>query len=306
MLYLPDPPEVAADEQSVGKHYLRYEDICQDGRALLEALPPAMGIVVWRDLLMRHPVTRLAIEQGIIPILTRLILSGAGGRISVNWPVQALGRFQLAHSNGPDGELARLHLNAWVDINGPSAKSSDPPDAKPGPPVEVGHLFAEHVFTRLFAPPDQRKVLSLDSDELPTVPKSEYRWRTRGCVLELPEAATWIDSDLTVADTISFGLNHTDSNQHVNSLVYMKLFEQAALQRLAASGRSSLLLARYAELAYRKPCFAGDRVHLALRTFELDGNPGAVGCFLPDDDADAGSDSPAKRAYCFVRILFAP
>lgn len=303
MLYFPDPPEVAADQRSAGKLHLRYEDICQDGRVLLEALPQGMGIAVWRDLLARHPLTEMSRKTGIIPILTRLILAGEDGRLSVSFPVACHGRVELAHSSNPAGQLARLHMNAWVEIEGPSGRTTDPPDTPPGPVVKVGRLFAEHVFTRLFAPPEQRKVLALVHDALPAVPERAYVWRRRDSVLELPAGGAWLDDELAVAATLSFGLNHTDSNQHVNSLVYLKLFEELALQHLVARGRSSVLLARYAEVAYRKPCFAGDRVRIALRGFELSGKPGAVGCFLPGDAANAAS---TERAHCFVRILFAP
>ena len=61
---------------------------------------------------------------------------------------------------------------------------------------------------------------------------------------------------------IVFGLVHTDSNQHVNSLVYMRLFEEAVLRRFAALGLPEPVLARRLEIAYRKPCFAGDRMHV--------------------------------------------
>jgi len=306
MLYFPDPPEVAADQQSGGALFLRYEDICQDGRVLLEALTQGMGIAVWRDLLVHHPITEMSRSEGIIPILTRLVLSGADGRLSVNHPVECHGRFELAHSNGPGGELARLHMNAWVEVEGPSGRSSDPPDAPPGPMVKVGRLFAEHVFTRLFAPPEKRKVLALEHPALPAVPERAYEWRSRGSVLELPPGAQWLDDELSAAATMSFGLQHTDSNQHVNSLVYLNLFEEVALQHLVDRGRSSVLLARYAEIAYRKPCFAGDRVAIALRGFEFDGKPGAVGCFLPVEAAGEAQAAAARRAHCFVRILFAP
>ncbi len=303
MLYFPAPPEVADDQQSAGELFLRYEDICQDGRVLLQALPQGMGIAVWRDLLLHHPVTQLSKSKGIIPILTRLVLSGQDGRLSVNFPVKCRGRFALAHSNGPSGDLARLHMNAWVEVEGPAGKTTDPLGTPPGPTVKVGQLFAEHVFTRLFAPPDERKVLALEHEALPSVPDCEYTWRPRKSVLELPEGAAWLDESLSIASSMAFGLSHTDSNQHVNSLVYLKLFEEAALQHLVDLGRSSVLLARYAEIAYRKPCFAGDRVQIAMRGFVLDGNPGAVGCFLPGDAESAAS---TKSAHCFVRILFAP
>ena len=81
---------------------------------------------------------------------------------------------------------------------------------------------------------------------------------------------------------------HTDSNQHVNSLVYPRLFEEAAVTRAvdrertrAAPGtdlRSQLLLARTFELRYRKPFFAGDRATIRLAFPDA---ATAVGAFVP-------------------------
>jgi hypothetical protein len=65
----------------------------------------------------------------------------------------------------------------------------------------------------------------------------------------------------------AFGLDHTDSNQHVNSLVYPRLFAEAALRRLAELERPRRLLIRALDIAYRKPSFAGDRVRIHTRLF---------------------------------------
>ena len=57
---------------------------------------------------------------------------------------------------------------------------------------------------------------------------------------------------------LPLGLAHTDANQHVNSLVYPRLFEEAVLRRLATLGKPTALLTRRAEVAFRKPAFAGE------------------------------------------------
>jgi hypothetical protein len=129
------------------------------------------------------------------------------------------------------------------------------------------------------------------------VPQSRYVWRPPTELLALPDGAEALDEVLVDDDgSVAFGLTHTDANHHVNSLVYPRLFEEAALRRFAARGKNPALMPRHVEVAYRKPCFAGETVRIRLRAFAWRGKLGAVGAFF-----HAGADRPA----CYVRMLFA-
>lgn len=299
MQYFPELPDRAP--QATGRGYLRYEDVAQDGRVMLAALPHSVGTVVWGRGLAQHPVTAQSRDTGIIPITTRIIIAGDDGRVPVGKPLEAAGGFELAHTVDDAGEPDRLMLNLWVELHGISGRThaAPPPDA--GEQVRVGRVFVEHVFTRLFAPPGQRKVRRFEHPELPAVPEKRWPWRPPAGLLELPAGVTPLEPALEADDApLSFGLMHTDSNQHVNSLVYPRLFEEAVLRRLGRLGRPTTLLARWAEVAYRKPCFAGQTVTMLLRTFEQDGGVGALGCFVSD-----AAPEP-ERAHCTVRMLLSP
>jgi acyl-CoA thioesterase FadM len=87
----------------------------------------------------------------------------------------------------------------------------------------------------------------------------------------------------------------------VNSLVYPRMFEEAAIRRFAALGVPCPVLARGMEIAYRKPCFAGDRVRIALQAFTLGERWGAVGVVIPEGDVAA---QERARPHCYVRMLF--
>jgi hypothetical protein len=88
----------------------------------------------------------------------------------------------------------------------------------------------------------------------------------------------------------------------VNSLVYPRLFEDAALRRFAELGRlKPPVLSRFVEAAFRKPCFAGETYALALRAFELGGRLGAVGAFMKPEEARA---LETARPHCFVKMVF--
>ncbi|HUH03849.1 MAG TPA: acyl-CoA thioesterase [Kofleriaceae bacterium] len=297
MLYFPEPPPLPDDQLAMGKAYLRYEDVSQDGRVMLGVLPSSLGQVVWRTLLGEHPIMRLGRTDGVVPILSRFVLIGDDGTVPIGRPLEVRGAYQMGHTRDGDGQVDRLLLNLWADLYGQKGRTYAPPPEGHGERVRVGRVFGEHVCTRLFAEPSRRKVLRFDDPELPEVPDAEYQWRAPSATIALPDGAVPLDPEPICASTISFGLGHTDSNQHVNSLVYPRLFEHAALQHLAAHGRSTVILARYAEVAYRKPCFAGERVRIMLRAYQHGDRLGAVGTFVGETDPD--------RPRCYVHLQFA-
>jgi hypothetical protein len=294
--WFPDEPEVPAEQVGQGTSALRYEEVSQDGRFLLIGLPHVLGEVVWRQLLVNHPLGRVA-HTGVIPILTRFVLEGGEGPISVRHPLTSTGRYQLSHTVGEDGEVDRLMLNLWARSTAPRARMYGPPPAGEGETIPVGRVFAEHVFTRLFAPAGERKVVRFPVEGQP-VPAARWTWRPLEAATAPPERAEPLDeAELPDEATVAFGLAHTDSNQHVNSLVYPRLFQEAALRRFAARGRSTRVLPRRIEIAYRKPCFAGDRARITLRAFALpDGQLLATGAFVPEGGG---------RAYCVLGMTFA-
>ncbi len=117
--------------------------------------------------------------------------------------------------------------------------------------------------------------------------------------MRIPDGATLLDDSLRPDIVpIAFGLNHTDSNQHINSLVYPRLFEGAALRRLSTHGVPSKLLARHVEIAYRKPFFVGQIARIHLQAFDSDEGLGVVGCFTEE------KDSTTAKAHCYIRMHF--
>jgi hypothetical protein len=283
---IPDVPEVP--EEQVGRATLppRYEDVVQDARINVLALPPAIGGAVWRTLLTGHPAMRAAYKDGIVPLLTRLVVNATEAHIRVDRPMEAVGRYQI----GRDADADRFYLNVWIDVAGVAGRIVPPEPA--GDVVPAGRVFAEHVFTRPFAPREQRKVTTLDGLGWPeSVP---YVAPTGDSITRPPGAASAVDATSMVEGTTVLGLDHTDQNQHVNSLAYIRLVTDAALRRLGNRAKGKLV--RAVDLAYRKPCFAGDRVHVALRGFDVPGGVGAAGVVVADGD-------PPDRPRCHARVL---
>ena len=291
----PPRPDLPADAVASADFPLRYEDVAQDGRMMTTAIPPAIGWTVWRQLLGSHPAAKTMRQTGVTAILSRLTVEGSDAPIRVDHPAEATGGYQLAH-HAEGGVVDKLFLNMWVEVRGTRGRLF-PPEAA-GAPVLAGRVFAEHTFTRLFAPPDQRRVTRLALPGLPEVPPAVHPFSPPATAMELPAGAEPLDDDYRPDDApLVFGLDHTDSNQHVNSLVYPRLFAEAALRRLVARGQPRAGLVRAIDLAYRKPSFAGDVVRLHLRAFRLDGRLGAAG-FLAD------AADPAARPRCCARLLF--
>jgi hypothetical protein len=304
----PRPLDLLPEQRARGSVLLRYEDVSQEGRVMVGALPNAFSGPIWGDLLGSHSAIGTALAQGIIPILVRLVLVGAPGPFSIANPFDAEACFDLAHTLAPraDGAPAegadRILLRLWGSLRGPhgTLRSRTPAGT---PPSLAGEAYAEHVFTRLFAPPEQRKVRTLQLPGVAPVPGPRVEVPPPEALLSLPDGAVALDTEPVADDAaVVFSLGHTDSNQHVNSLVYPRLFEEAALRRLAAHGEGTALLARRVECAYRKPGFAGDRARFWSRAFVLGGARGAVGALFPDG---INPGSGARASFC-ARVLWEP
>jgi acyl-CoA thioesterase FadM len=288
---------------------LRFEDLSQDGRLILEVFPNALGAAVWEPLLAKDPVARAARKQGVIPILTRFVMQGTQGPFALmREPVRAWGTFALAHGVAAGTEqVDRVYVNMWAELRAPIGRTYGPKPDRAGEMDVAGRVFAEHVLTRPFAPAAERRVLRLDIPGEPPVPAVRYDAKPAAAVLELPAGATPIDDALVADETpIVFGLVHTDSNHHVNSLVYLRVFEEAALRRLAALGKDVRVLSRELEIVYRKPCFAGERMRVALRAFTQGSRVGVSAVLVSDEEAKSPELLAAARPRTYVQIIFEP
>ena len=245
---------------------------------------PGLG-AVWRALGSSKKLDGFR-AQGILPILRRLVIVGERGPFSPEAPIFCTGTWRLAREK--DGE--RIFANMWLDAFAPHGSILAPP-TEDAERVLVGRIYAEHVVTRPFAPPAERKVTRLDVPGLPAVPEDEHPYE------EAEDLVT--GHALERAGELTFGMMHTDSNQHVNSLVYPRVFEETIVRALASRGDvpdPSSLLARVVELRYRKPFFTGERASIAAHIERAPSGPHrvvAVGSFSPFRDGARMSSTVA-------------
>jgi hypothetical protein len=297
-MQLAPPPEVPESQRVRGPVLLRYEDVSQDGRLTMEGMPHALGEVFWRGAVQRSDLATVLRAHGVLPILSRLATQGGEGPLGVQAPLDGEGRWQICRVDDDHGEPKQLRIDVCVDLYGERGRVHGPPPPGAGERIAAGRVLAEHVFTRPFAPPSERKVTSLDG----IAPQARCAFRPPHAVLELPAGARPLDPELQLdPEPVVLGLDDTDSNQHVNSLVYPRLVREAALRRFARHGRDVRVLARYQETAFRKPCFAGESLRLAVRAFELDAALGVVGAIL-----DPAHPDDVARGRCFGVVLFEP
>lgn len=293
----PAVPTFSPDQVVTAERFQRYEDCTQDGRLTVIAVPPALA-TLWQTTMARHPGARNATAAGVLPLLTRLTVTSLDQPIRVHRPVESSVGFELAHDRDPAGSVARLFLNVWADVRGIPGRAGTSASAALSP-VLAGRAFAEHTFTRPFAPPDQRRVTSLAAIEgYPAIPAAHYASPAPSTAAEAPDGATWLDE--LVADPVDLllTLDQTDANQHVNSLVYVRYFLDAVQRRLAAGGHPARVRSKAFDIAYRKPSFVGERVRAQLRMFAHGDHIGGAG-FI----AAAGEEA---RPRCYVRALFGP
>jgi len=283
-------PSFAPDHAATTTAYLRYEDVTQDGRLIPIAAPAALA-TLWREVLVHHPGQRNAVQAGIIPILTRLTINSLDQRIRVDRKVETHAGFALTHDTRDND--TRIFMNVWCEVRGVAGKLGRNATATASDLALAGTVFAEHTFTRPLAPPDQRKVTRLGVEGYPDIPEAHYAAPAATTAQEPPAGATWLDELAPDPAEYAFTLDQTDSNQHVNSLVYIRVFHDALNRRLAATGRPMRLRSHAVDIAYRKPCFAGDKVRASLRLFEHANGLGAAGLI-------AGVDGKPR---CYVRVL---
>lgn len=209
----------------VGELALRYDDVVQDGRVQVIPLMHATG-TMWRRV-VSAPASRALTEQGILPILRRLILSAHDdGSFSAGEPAEVRGAAKFLREAGSE----RVLLSFWLEVWAPHG---DAHAGVAGPPARMGRVYAEHVMTRPFAPAGERKVTALPGVELEG---------------ELEAAPPLSLTDLADAGEQRFAQMHTDANRHVNSLAYPRvMLERLHAQGLVAPER----LARACEVRYR-------------------------------------------------------
>jgi len=294
----PSAPVFNPGDQTITERHPRYEDFTQDGRMTTLAIPPALA-TLWQIVLSHHEGARNAAAAGVIPLLTRLTVQSHDRPVRVHRTVEAAVGFALAHDRDLAGEVARLHLNVWADVRGIIGRGG--PREGPGGSERVlaGQAFAEHTFTRPFAAAGDRRVTSLAGIAgYPALPDTRYAAPAPALAAELPDGATWASALTADAVDTVFTLDHTDANQHVNSLVYVRCFLDAVQRSMAAGGFPAKVRSKAFDIAYRKPSFVGERVRAHLRLFTVGEHVGGAG-FI----AAAGEEA---RPRCYVRVMFGP
>jgi len=300
----PPAPVFPAEQATTVDHTPRYEDCTQDGRLNTLAIPPSLAST-WNAREAVYPAIRRARAKGLVSLLTRLTVASFDAPVRVNRPFEVTGGFQLAHDRDASGAVSRLFMNVWTSIRGRPHLPREAWDAARASGqseqlVLAGHAFAEHTYTRPFGPPDRRKVLSLAGVEgLPDVPEARYHQPAPTTAADAPEGATWIDELAPDPVDTMFTLDQTDANQHVNSLIYVRVFLAAVQRRLASGGHPARVRSKGFDIAYRKPSFVGDRIRAHIRMFaHADGHIGGAG-FLAADGEEA-------RPRCYVRAVYGP
>lgn len=291
------PSDLPASQRGHGELHTRYEDIAEDGRMGLRPLTHALGAALWRNVLGRHALVRALGHDAVVPILSRLVIECGGGPISVRGAVACEGAFAVSRAVDQRGE-PRFRIDMWASIAGERGRTWGPAIPGAGERIPIGALYAEHVLTRPFGPPERRKVASL-GEAGAGVAVREAAWHEPDALLALPEGARFLDDGFVLDEGRTvFGLGHTDSNQHVNSLVYPLLVEEAALRRLDSAGLPTRRFASFVELRFRKPAFAGDRVRVVSRLYARGERHGVLAAVVDASEARAAEPRTARTYAC--------
>jgi hypothetical protein len=277
-----------------GQLWLRFEDIAQDGRLMLEALPAGLS-ALWRDV---EPTARHWVAAGTVPIISRITATAGDGPFGMDLPLEVSGGFSLAHTVDAAGQVQRITFDADASFTGRLGRTTLPPPDDAGREVSAGTLRVEHVFTRPFAPKEERRVTALEENGRLVVPPTRRAWKEPKATLDVPADARPLDDGFALdAAPLVLGLTHTDSNQHVNSLFYPRTFEEAALRHLKRLGRSTEVLGRRVDIAFRRPAFAGETLHILLRAHAVEGGVLCTGVFVSE------GETSVDNARVYVQLL---
>jgi hypothetical protein len=226
---------------------LRYEDVSQEGRLLLLGAPQAIDQLCWPSV-MQDAGMRALLMTGIIPIRARMVIEGGQGPLSAIWPARGEGAWHRAAVRSSDGQVQRLLMVMWAHLWAREGWTLFPPDPT-ARELPVGRVYVEHIYTRLWADKADRRVLDVPG----WTPRGDWPERRADDVApERPEARP------RHTRTRALGVLHTDPNNHVNSLVYLRIFEEEALVL-----RGDPAAARRVEVVWRKPFFAGETLTLS-------------------------------------------
>lgn len=286
---LPPLPPVPDDQRVSAPMSLRFEDVAQDGRLRVLAFPPVLGPSVWLRRLAADPRVAAWRDAGIWPIMNRLVVEGTDARVSIADPIRADAAWALAHGVGPDGRVERVHMELFADVRGHEG-AGWPPAPSLGPEVALGRLWAQYTFTRPFAPPGERRVTAVPGVAERPGPARDPA--PAEALLSAPAGATDVDPEPADGPDVVFGVDHTDVNHHVNSLVYPHLLIDEAIRRLAPWGPVGLC--RAIDVRFRRPAFAGERARLVTRRFRAADGVGVAGGVLAEDG----------RLYASARLRF--
>jgi hypothetical protein len=269
----PKEPELPENDGGEETSSLRYDDVMQDGRLRLDAVWRPVGRLIWSRPEPSRVLAKLG--EGVGTVLARAVFEATEVRVPPRAPVRTRAWFRFEHTLGNDGRVDRIQFNTWI-------RSTVLGDESPEP--LLARAYGQRVFTRLGARPGERSVARLEGLGTDGVPHHRGEWFPARSLLDAPAGAVLLDPVPRVdPGRVVFGLSHTDGNQHVNFLAYPRFFEEAALGRFYDLGIGSKIAARFFEIRYRKPSFAGESLKVVLQAFRKEDALGVIAAAIEDD-----------------------
>ena len=302
---IPMPPIPAMPPngpRATGRVSLRFEDVTQDGRLVLEALPTALGPTVWRGLLEKAPGFRACYENGVFPILSRLRARGdAGGPSRPTAAVEAEGSYRLARAD--DG---RFVLEVWVDLYAPSARPTARPARRREGRSPAGSSPSKSSRARLRRPVSGGSRRSIS----PGAPGGDRDAPVAAAVRvgrQPPgrrDPARGRAARRSGADRVR-ALSH--GQQHARQFAGVPARARGGGLASVRRARAGLVvLGRDIDIAYRKPCFAGQTMRVVQQAFEAPGKLGVCASLVDAAALVGGAATPDARPHVFARMTFEP
>lgn len=162
------------------------------------------------------------------------------------------------------GQVRRLLSESTGEVHAPHAQT--------GERVLVARNLKHNALSRNDPDPARRRVTELpESMNLGRVPTRLVEFATIADLASAPSDFSRM-ADFTDQVPHVWSYEQTDMNQHIHAMEYVRMMELFAVDQLAELGRNPREYAfRRARIAFRKPCFTGERY---LRSGSLHGSDG--------------------------------
>ncbi|MCB0218350.1 MAG: hypothetical protein KDH09_01530 [Chrysiogenetes bacterium] len=273
-----------------GESRFGFDDITERYALKMTSLARMGAPVNWALFQKEVMPPHLRLKKGLAAIVYRQELEITDTPLQIQTPLKVLVKLQLG-KNG-EGEDTRIIARSDVEVLGTPMGG--------GELVSAGRMMIDHVFTRLTAPPPERRVRAFDPEmdfSAPT-PAREFDYLAPQALLDPPAGYEPLGEAVCDGEPHVWPYGNTDPNLHIHMMDYVGFGATFATDQFARLGKPATdYFFNRCSVVYRRPFFTGDPYHRRGRAFTLDGGAptdlALCGAYYRTEGAPPEGEKPA-------------